>query len=155
MCEGYPPGYGFVQEWKVGGILFGFGVIFSFYFFVELYDAYIMLAVYEQGHVVGVLEGAVAKPFLQLIDARRFVPFFLFQAVMAVYHYFYYYQGAKSIYLMRRLPRGGVLIKSCVFGPLLCGGAGAVAAATLHLLYYFIYLLVIPGECRQGWGLTG
>ena len=52
MCEGYPPGYGFVQEWKVGGIL----------------------------------------------------------------------------------------IKSCVFGPLLCGGAGAVAAATLHLLYYFIYL---------------
>ena len=50
---------------------------------------------------------------------------------------------------------GGILIKRGGFGPLLCGGAGAVAAATLHLLYYFIYLLVIPGECRQGWGLTG
>lgn len=149
IYEGYPPGYRFIPEWKMGGILFGFGVIFSFRFFAELYDAYMDLVIYEQGHVVRVLEGAVARPFLLLVEGRRFVPFFLFQAAMAVYHYFYYYQGAKTIYLMRRLPKRGTMIKSCVLGPFLCMGAGAAVAVALHLLYYFIYLLVIPGECLQ------
>ena len=151
---GYPPGYDCRQEWLAAGFLFGIGVVLSFHFFEELYHAYNELIWIDMESGRRILEGAVARPFMRLMEGRleMFVPFFLLFGTMAIYHYFYYYHGAKSIYLMRRLPKRGTMIKSCIQGPLLCMGAGVAVMAVLYLLYYFVYLLVIPAECLPKWG---
>lgn len=144
----YPPGYGYGQEWLSACILMGISTICSFRFFYKLYDAWNRLYVVSDGRRA-LIEGAAVESFTRLAQGHvmLFVPLPFFLAVMAVYHYLYYYHGAKSIYLMRRLPRRGVLFKSCVQGPLLCMGAGSVLAAVLYLLYALIYFLVIPAEC--------
>ncbi len=151
---GYPPGYECRQEWLAAGVLFGMGAVFSFHFFEELYDAYYKLIWIDMESERRIVEGAVAEPFMKLMEGRAamFVPYFMFLGIMAVYHYFYYYQGAKSIYLMRRLPERGALTRSCIEGSLLCMGAGAAAIIILYLLYYGVYLLVVPVECLPRWG---
>lgn len=91
----------------------------------------------------------MAASFRQLVSNHwaLYVPFVLFLTAMVVYHYTYYYRETRSIYLMRRLPGRGAVLKSCAAGPLLGLGIAGVGLALLYLLYYGIYLLVIPGEC--------
>lgn len=145
----FPPGYEeYEKERNAAGLLLGIGVLLSFQFFGNLYHA--VNALYEYVGRRRVLKaGAVAASFGRLVTGHwgLYVPWVLFLAAMVLYHYFYYRRETKSIYLMRRLPKRGVLLKSCVEGPLLGLLTGAAALAVLYLLYYGLYLLVIPGEC--------
>lgn len=144
----FPPGYEYEKEQGSVLLLLGIGAGLSLQFFGELLSASEALYEYEQG--VRVLkQGAAAVPFTKLIMGHwgLYIPLVLFLAAMMIYHYIYYYHETKSIYLMRRLPRRGVTLKSCVLGPLLGLGMAAGALTLLYLLYYVIYLLAIPGEC--------
>lgn len=144
----FPPGYEYERERNGAGLLLGIGTALSLSFFGNLHHA--VEALYEYADHQRILKkDVVAVSFGQLIRGHWgfYVPFVLFLTTMMIYHYFYYYRETKSVYLMRRLPRRGVILVSCVKGPLLGLGIGAVALAALYLLYYRIYLLAIPGEC--------
>lgn len=144
----FPPGYEYDWERKSAVLLLGIGAGLSFQFFGRLYRA--AAALYEYTDRRRVLrKDAMAASFGQLVTGHwgLYVPLVLFLTAMMIYHYIYYYRETRSIYLMRRLPRRGVVLKSCVLGPLLGLGMAAVILALLYLLYYGVYLLVIPGEC--------
>ena len=70
----------------------------------------------------------------------------LFMIFFALYHYAYHFIGSKSIYLMRRLPTKGELLKRCItlpiFGAVLC----FVTALLLLLIYYSYYMLATPKQ---------
>ena len=147
----FPPGYEYEKERSSALLLLGIGVGLSLQFFGSLHAA--VEALYEYADGMKVLrEGAQAVPFGRLVIGHwgLYVPLLLFLAGMALYHYFYYYRETKCIYLMRRLPKRGVLFKSCVKGPVLWLGAGIAFLTVWYLLYYGIYLLAIPGECLPG-----
>lgn len=144
----FPPGYEYEWERNSAVLLLGIGVGLSFQFFERLYQAAEVLYEYTDRKRV-LREDVMAASFGQLVTGHwgLYVPLVLFLAAMTIYHYIYYYRVTRSIYLMRRLPRRGVVFKSCVMGPLLGFGMAAAFVALLYLLYYGMYLLVIPGEC--------
>lgn len=145
----FPPGYEYKRERDSVKLLMGIGMGLSLQFFIRLHQAAEALYEYKDRERV-LREGALAAPFWKLVTGHwgLYVPLFLFLAAMMVYHYIYYYRGAKSIYLMRRLPGRRTVLKSCVAGPLLGMVLAAVTLVLLYLMYYGIYLLKIPEECR-------
>ena len=71
-------------------------------------------------------------------------------AGLALYHWFYHYQGSKSIYLMRRLPRRSELPVRCLAVPVAGAlGAGALAAILLGV-YWMVYRLCTPAAALPG-----
>ncbi len=146
----YPPGYEYKKERNSAVLLLAIGVVLSFQFFGNLYHVVRALNAYrDYGMSRALGEGALELPsFGRLVTGHwgLYVPCFLFLTAMMIYHYFYYSHETRSIYLMRRLPERGVLIRSCVQGPLLGMGLGAAFLGGLYLLYYIIYLLAIPWE---------
>ena len=64
-----------------------------------------------------------------------------------VYHYLYYRQGSKSIYLMKRLPSKHELHKRAIALPMLAILGCLVAALIVMLLYFAIYMLATPKQC--------
>ncbi len=94
-------------------------------------------------------EGAIMADFPEILD-KSLMGFGLLicgMVILAVYHYFYHYQGSKSIYLMRRLPDRWELWRRCLALPLLCTAAAVLLAGLLLLLYFGIYLLATPAVC--------
>lgn len=142
----YPTGYEYERElgWAAG--LAGIGFCGSLHFFEGLYRETQRLYYHVEGERL-LREGVIAASFTGLTDWYWFLwfPALAFLAVMPLYHCFYYHRDTKSIYVMRRLPRRGILFKSCVQGPLWSAGAVLGAAALLYLLYFGIYLLSVPG----------
>ena len=59
-------------------------------------------------------------------------------------HAGYWYQGSRSIYLMRRLPQKGELLRRTAGLPVLIAAAALAAALALLLVYFAIYCLVTP-----------
>lgn len=73
-----------------------------------------------------------------------------------------YFQGSRSIYLMRRLPDRWEALRRAVLLPLLGLGAAVLVTVALWLLGYWVYVTVPPEQCldatvRAGLlqGLTG
>lgn len=64
-----------------------------------------------------------------------------------IYHYAYFRQGSKSIYLMKRLPKKSELHRRALTVPLLAMLACALAAFILLLLYFALYMLATPDVC--------
>lgn len=65
----------------------------------------------------------------------------------AIMHYRYFWQGSKTIYLMKRLPNKMELIKRVWTVPFIAIGACIVAALVLLALYYGLYLIATPKQC--------
>lgn len=144
-----PPGYEYWRRERNGAaFLLGIGAAFSLRFFGRLYQMVKSLYLYV-GRERVLREDAreMLLPFGRLVQGHwgLYVPFFLFLAAVAVFHYLYYCRETKSIYLMRRLP--AALAASCLLGPLSGMAAGAAAFGLLQLLYYGIYLLSVPKVC--------
>lgn len=59
-------------------------------------------------------------------------------------HAGYWYQGSRSIYLMRRLPQRGELLRRTAGLPALIAAAALAAALALLLVYFAIYCLATP-----------
>lgn len=149
----FPPGYEYRGERNAAVLLLITGMAYSLRFFGRLYRALGELYVYADG--TWKLRREIPEEgrrffFGQLTEGNwKFcLPFFLFLSVMTIFHYAYYYRGTRSIYLMRRLPGRWEILKSCACGPALGIAFGAVCMAVLQLLYYVIYLFVIPAPYR-------
>ena len=59
-------------------------------------------------------------------------------------HAGYWYQGRRSIYLRRRLPQKGELLRRTAGLPVLIAAAALAAALALLLVYFAIYCLATP-----------
>lgn len=150
MGKYFPPGYEYERERAMAVVLLTGGGFLSLRFLWRLREAWESLYYWNTNTGRQLRPEIVAESFLELWarDVWLFAPLYLFLAVMAVEHYFYYSRGAKSLYLMRRLPKKGVLVKSCVQMPLLGMAAGAAVTGILGLVYFGVYLLVMPDQCR-------
>ncbi len=90
------------------------------------------------------VEGTVVSPFPPLFQGALagFAAAALCMPALALFHYLSHYQGSRSIYLMRRLPRQGELWRRCLGGPalglLLCALGAALTFALCFVSYRFL-----------------
>ena len=97
-------------------------------------------------------DGARMRSFWQLVHEDMdsldgFLVFYLVMLGLIVYHYLYYYQGSKSIYLMRRLPDRWEMHRRNVTLPLVGIVLGVLTEMIVLLLYYGIYVMYTPPQC--------
>lgn len=68
--------------------------------------------------------------------------------LLAAVLYSAYYQGSRSIYLMRRLPDGGRLLRRQVWSvPLLAAALALALGAVMVLLTWLVWRFATPREC--------
>ena len=65
----------------------------------------------------------------------------------SVYNYIYLYQGSKSIYTLKRLPKKGELFKRIVALPVASAVLFILTGTLLMFIYYGAYMLFTP----EGW----
>lgn len=149
MEKHYPPGYEYRWELAITAGLTLIAVCFSMCFFIRLDRAVTDLYYYDVSAVRCLRPDAVIDPFHRIAGGswQAFWLPALSQAAIAVYHYCYYYRDTRSIYLMRRLPERGLVIRSCLAAPLLCLGTLALVIGVLWLLYLGCYFLAVPAQC--------
>lgn len=145
-----PPGIDVRKQIKL--CLFGLGAasVWSLSYLVRYMIARTNL--YESSMLGKVLkEGAVMTDFNHLLhegdSLDGFLVFYLVMLGLLVYHYLYYYQGSKSIYLMRRLPDKWELHRRCVILPFVATVVAVITEIALVCLYYGIYLVCTPQQC--------
>ena len=97
-------------------------------------------------------DGAVMQDFWKLMredmdSLDGFLVFYLVMLGLIVYHYLYYYQGSKSIYLMRRLPNRWEMHRRNMALPFMAIVLGFLAEILVVLLYYGIYMTCTPAQC--------
>ena len=144
----YPPGYPIRGELFGVVLLFGMAFIFSHQFLIRLWNMTWDLYVHE-GKERFLKPDAVAESFSQMVEGHwwYFLAPLYYLAVMAVGHYLYYWQKTKSIYVMRRIPKRGVVFASCVKGAAFWTVVLVLGTALLYGLYFVLYWLVVPAEC--------
>ena len=96
------------------------------------------------------IPGAVIDPYSQMIGFTVLVFAVLTAlalasaALMAAS----FRQGARSIYLMRRLPDGGRTLRRCVWtAPLRLALLSALWGLALLVIYYLIWRFITPAQC--------
>lgn len=146
-----PPGIDFTKQWTrcLIGISAAFGWSWSFlvkYLTVrgELFERTLT--------GLAVRKGAMMREFWWLIHEDMdsldgFLVFYLVMLGMIVYHYLYYYQGSKAIYLMRRLPDKWEMHRRNVTLPLAAIMIGLLTEVVVLLVYYGIYVICTPMQC--------
>lgn len=149
LSKFYPVGYGYKLETLFIVLLFTF---FLGYAFLEFFDTFATAYYWifdDYGGTYVLKKGAMMPDFyimvLDSFDMFSFAP--LFSIVLAVKHYYYHYQGSKSIYLMKRLPDKAQLYKRCFAVPVaMCFIAGVLIAFSVTVFYIW-YIKVLPEEC--------
>lgn len=143
-----PPGMSMKQE--LGFFLTGMiaSLLDSFRFLLRYsFESQNLYEVIDRKRVL--IKGAIMPDFITLLD-RSLIGFGLVALCMIgfiIYHYAYYRQGSKSIYLMKRLPKRSELHRRALTVPLLAMLTSALTAFILLLLYFAIYMLATPAEC--------
>ena len=146
-----PPGIDFVNQFKLCMCGWSAAIGWSISYLVKYATARAELYEYSlKGPVIR--EGAVITSFYDLVHEGLdsfdgFAVFYLVMLGVLVYHYIYYYQGSKSIYLMRRLPDKWEMHRRSVALPLTMLMLGVITKMALWMLYYGIYLMCTPQEC--------
>lgn len=144
----YPPGYPVKAELAGISVLLGLALIYNIQFFFRLTRMLQTFFYMESGERV-LVPGARAQSFTQLTDRcwAGFAAALVFLAIMAVERYLYYWSPTKSIYVMRRIPKRGVILASCVKGSVLWSVLFGLLALILFGLYLGLYWLLVPTEC--------
>ena len=144
----YPPGYPVKAELAGISVLLGLALIYNIQFFFRLTRMLQELFYMEGGERV-LVPGAMAQSFMQLTDKcwAGFAAALVFLAIMAVERYLYYWSPTKSIYVMRRISKRGVILASCVKGSVLWSALFGLLALVLFGLYLGLYWLLVPAEC--------
>lgn len=134
------------QSFFITGIMCSLG--YSITFFDAYNDEYRRL--FHRGGTENILrpERTIA-PFMEILD-KRLMGYLILAACMFVtvaIRYAYYRQESKSIYLMRRLPDGGLLHRTCWVRPMVRMGLSLLAALVSLAVFYGIYVFVTPAVC--------
>ena len=131
-----PPGMEYKPEFRfyITGLVFS--GLYSLSFFIRYFDA--RYALYDHYDYKSVLIDGVKIADFSSILGSALVGFGLLAVCMLgfiVYHYLYYRQGSKSIYLMKRLPSKIEIHKRAIALPLLAILGCLVMALTIMLIY--------------------
>lgn len=151
-----PPGIAFAGQFRLCLLGLGIAVIWSLgYYFIRYFIAYENLYVYRLSKKV-LRENAVMTDFHVLTEDgvgcfTLFLVFYLVMCGLVVFYYLTYYQGSRSIYLMRRLPDRWELYRRCIILPFSMLLLGVVTQFALWMLYYGIYLTCTPAQCLPVW----
>ena len=142
----------------------GGALVFSLAFYLSRLDMARSGLYYTgiEGEVHRLYAGIKMPYFADLVSSQGYVSNFssppaffplvlliLGAAVLAVYNYAKLWQGAKSIYLMGRLPDRWELHRRCLTLPLLMILTALVLMALLLPAYYGLYLLATPETCLR------
>ena len=94
-------------------------------------------------------ENAQMPAFFRLLDKSLlgYLVVAVGMLAMAGYSYGYFYQGSRSIYLMRRLPDRWELLRRCLTVPTVAILICCVTGLMNGLLYYGIYRIFTPSAC--------
>lgn len=144
-----PPGMELKQEKRI----FAWGIILSILYSIfdwsaKYIEAYNGLFVYKNGrHLLNV---NAEMPYFRALLGRSFMGFAILSVIMLgfiIYHYIYYRQGSKSIYLMKRLPNKSELHIRALAIPVIVVMLCFVTVFILLMIYFAIYMLVTPKAC--------
>lgn len=126
-------------------------VLISFCYFIDLSQHINSLYGWDRinGQQVKVLRGTMMPDFYEVLDGNMDALFIgaVLALLLAVYHYTYHYQGSRSIYLMRRLPKKYELLKRCLTVPVAASVVLLLTALLLVPVYYGLYMAFVPQEC--------
>lgn len=149
MKNRFPPGYEYEREMILFCVVLGCGIFISLDFLFRLADQVEELYYYNQDAAEVLRPYAAAASFRRLAAGSLwgFGMEVLYLGAAALDHWLYYRRASRSIYLMKRLPRRGVLTKSCLLGPLTGMIILAGTMLVVYLFYYLCYRLRIPEEC--------
>lgn len=143
-----PPGIHLAQEVGYWMMTMVASTLWSMLFLVQYLQARNLLFKTVAGKKV-LIEGVLMPTFEDLITGR-FDIFFLviiYCVIIAIYHYFYHYQGSKMMYLMKRLPNKWEVHIRCLILPVCASIIAVVYMFVLRTLYYAIYILCTPSQC--------
>lgn len=148
LTKNAPPGFDTDKEVRMyitGLVLM---LVFSLNFFWDYYDAYDALFHWVKEEKV-LLTGVVMQNFSEILgdNLRGFYLYCIVIAVMVLQHYWYYYQGSKSIYVMKRLKNPMEIHRRAWVIPLLGIVVTLLIAFVVMMLYFEFYMIVTPKQC--------
>lgn len=134
-----------VIRWLLGGA--ALGAVLDIFFFSSYSTA--KQGLYRWGTTKQLRPGAMMEPFSSLLGYSLYgcVIGMLAMIPLAVYFWSFHYQGSKSIYTMRCLPRRRELVVRCLTVPALGALLYALELLILLLLNFAIYWLCTPEQC--------
>lgn len=142
----FPPGFAWQQEilWDIAGLIFSF--LYSTFTFGTRFSRNLEKLYVPDSVPKILLEGAQMTDFIHIFHGclLGFFILMIWCIPQTVLHYRYHYQGSKSIYLMRRLPRRGELHKRCVTVPAAVLLLTGFSAFVTMLFFFGIYHLLTP-----------
>lgn len=143
-----PLGMDHEQELKWVRIGLVANTIYSLGYVIRLTDRYGRLF-YTAPGIKMLIPDAVMPDFVEILGGSLagFMIVALCMLPLMAYHYFYHYQGSRSIYLMKRLPKRFELARRCAALPLIMAAVSLLAAFVLLLIYFGLYMLVTPEPC--------
>lgn len=126
-------------------------VLISFCYFIDLSQHINSLYGWDRinGQQVKVLRGTMMPDFHEVLDGNLDALFIgaVLALLLAAYYYAYHYQGSRSIYLMRRLPKKYELFKRCIVVPAAASVVLLLTAFFLVPVYFGLYMAFVPQEC--------
>ncbi len=153
-----PPGIEIGRELRIFGLGALLAALYSCFFFGRYKDAYDHLFYYV-GKERYLADGAQMAPFGELLGTSLagFVVLALVMLCFVLYHYAYFRQGSRSVYLMKRLPQRGEYLRRIWTVPVLLALAALLLGVLFGGIYLLYYLHRTPQEClpEQIWQEAG
>lgn len=134
-----------IRTFAIGALL---AAVYSCIFLGRYREAYQDLFYYV-GDVRYYVEGAQMAPFVELAAPALvgFVVLALMMLCFVPYHYAYFRQGSRSVYLMKRLPQKGEYSRRIWTVPLLAALIALLLAVLVGGVYLTYYLSKTPQQC--------
>lgn len=146
----FPPGYSYSWELKFSA----WGAIGAFLYSLSFFSSYdsqykLLFRRYYEYNRRYLIDGAIMTDFSEVLGHALwgFLVLGFCMLILAALHYAYFYQGGRSIYLMKRLPQPMELHRMCLSYPAAAILACAVLSFVLLLAYYAYYMLKTPDIC--------
>lgn len=150
-----PLGYNFETEKNTFLTLSTCSLVYSvIIFFLRFFDSYNRLYTHRNGKRV-LLEGRMMEHFYDLTHGV-FYGFFVVMFVslcFIILRYSFHWQGTKSIYTMKRLPKKSELSKRCVILPLVLVFILILFILLLAAFYLAVYFIFTPKQCLYPFGM--
>ena len=145
----FPPGFAYKRELTAAGVCLTLCFCFSLGFFASFQSAKAQLYDVLLDRTLVLIPGAVMPDFCDIVlgHMKLFPAAWAASIFLACVNYAYHFQGSKSIYLMRRLPRKSELYRRCLAFPLIFATAALLLAALLMMLYLLYYMAATPAKC--------